>query len=361
MLTNAPQLLAVATALPENAVTAAETRSLVQSLAGSSDPARWLAMVDASSIRMRHAVLRLDEIVRRHSIGERSRDYARAALGLATSVAAETMASANVAAESISSIVCVSCTGYMLPSLDAYLVSRLGLRPGVRRIPITELGCSAGVGGLAIARRLQQVTPRESVLLVSVEACSLCLQIEQPEPADLLGSILFGDGAAAAILGPSRDDGGPAVVADASVLWPESVDKLGMELTDSGFRFVLSPALPSIVRARVRDTVEEFLRENALGLGDVGFWIVHPGGPRILDAVANALELSEEALRPSWKVWERCGNVSSATVFFILREMSSCAPAPEGKLGVMLAFGPGVTCEMLVLRSAGWLAHGDYS
>jgi len=124
---------------------------------------------------------------------------------------------------------------------------------------------------------------------------------------------------------------------------------------------VLSPALPDLVHTRLRDTVVAFLERCGLGLGDVGFWIVHPGGPKILDAAADALGLSDNALRPARDVWEKCGNLSSATVFFILRELQRSAPPRAGTLGLMMAFGPGVTCEMVLLRSGGWLANGRHS
>jgi alkylresorcinol/alkylpyrone synthase len=134
-----------------------------------------------------------------------------------------------------------------------------------------------------------------------------------------------------------------------------------MQLDDSGFRFVLSPRLPGLVREHVRETVTAFLSSCDVSLRDVGFWVVHPGGPKILQAVGEGLGLDEGALQPSWRVWSRCGNVSSATVFFILREIAASATPPPGALGVMLAFGPGLTCEMALLRADGWLARRDYS
>jgi len=348
------QLQSIGTALPPHVLSAEETKAVLWPLTGGGE--RWQQLVDASRIRRRHLVAPVGELLQRHTLGERAQDYARQAVALAETAARAALAGAGVDATSVHTIVSVSCTGYMLPSLDAHLVSKLGLDPAVRRIPITELGCSGGVAALALATALHETRTDGCALVVSVEPCSLCLQVAEPTPSDVMGSILFGDAAAAAVLSWAVNPSGPAIISSGSALWPDSLDQLGMHLTGAGFRFVLSPTLPDLVRARLRETVVAFLERNGLSLGEVGFWIVHPGGPKILDAAADALGLSEEALRPAWEVWERCGNLSSATVFFILRELQRSAAPRAGTPGVMMAFGPGVTCEMVLLRAGGWLA-----
>jgi len=352
-------LQSIATALPPYLLSAEETKLVLAPLTGGGE--RWKKLVDASRIRRRHLVVSVDELLRRHTLGERAQDYRRQAVALAETAARDALAGAGVDPTSVHTIVSVSCTGYMLPSLDAYLVSNLGLDAAVRRIPITELGCSGGVAALGLATALLEPRADGCALVVSVEPCSLCLQVAEPTPSDVMGSILFGDAAAAAVLTRAAGAPGPAIISSGSTLWPDSLDQLGMQLTGAGFRFVLSPALPDLVHTRLRDTVVAFLERCGLELGDVGFWIVHPGGPKILDAAADALGLSDNALRPAWDVWEKCGNLSSATVFFILRELQRSAPPRAGTLGLMMAFGPGVTCEMVLLRSGGWLANGRHS
>ena len=353
------RLQGIGTALPPHVLSAEETKVVLSPLAPARE--RWRQLVDASRIRRRHLVAPVGELLRRHTLGERAQDYARQAVVLGEAAARDALAAAGVDPRSVRTIVSVSCTGYMLPSLDAYLVSHLGLDATVRRIPITELGCSGGVAALGLATALHGPRADGCALVVSVEPCSLCLQTANPTSGDVMGSILFGDAAAAAVLTGAAGASGPAIISSGSMLWPDSLDQLGMQLTGAGFRFVLSPALPELVHARLRQTVVGFLERNGLGLSDVGFWIVHPGGPKILDAAADALGLSDEALRPTWDVWEQCGNLSSATVFFILRELQRSAPPREGTLGVMMAFGPGVTCEMMLLRSGGWLGNGGHS
>jgi len=198
-------LQSIATALPPHVLSAEETKLVLAPLTGASE--RWQQLVDASRIRRRHLVVPVGELLRRHTLGERTREYARQAVALAEAAARDALAGAGVAPTSVHTIVSVSCTGYMLPSLDAYLVSNLGLEAAVRRIPITELGCSGGVAALGLAAALHGPQAHGCALVVSVEPCSLCLQVAEPTPSDVMGSILFGDAAAAAVL--TRAAGAP--------------------------------------------------------------------------------------------------------------------------------------------------------
>ena len=353
------QLQSVATALPPHVLSAEETKDLLAVLAGGGE--HWKQIVDASRILRRHLVVPVGDLLRQSTLGERARDYTRQVIALGEAAARDALVSAQIDPKQVHTIISVSCTGYMLPSLDAYLVARLGLDSAVRRIPITELGCSGGVAALTLASELVRQQTSGSVLVICAEPCSLCLQVAEPAPSDIMGSILFGDAAAAAVLSNAADASGPEIISSASALWPDSLDQLGMHLTGAGFRFVLSSALPDLVHARLRQTVTGFLERNRLDLGDIKFWIIHPGGPKILEAAADALGLHGGIMRHTWDVWERNGNVSSATVFFILRQLQRSAPPPPGSFGVMMAFGPGVTCELALLRSGGWLANGDHS
>jgi len=211
-----------------------------------------------------------------------------------------------------------------------------------------------GAVGLAAERLTASVG---SVLILSVEISSPGIQIAEPSTTDMVANLLFGDAAAATVLSTEKPGTGPQVLASQSTLWLDSLDHLGMRLTDSGLRLVLSPRLPRLVRDRLRPTVTQFLAAQGVALDDVRFWVIHPGGPKILEAVAESLELSDRTTQPTWDVWERYGNLSSATVFFILRRLQEAAPPAPGDLGMMIALGPGITCEMVLLRSAGWLSE----
>ena len=351
---SAVELRGLGTVVAPHSISADETKRHLTRLLPSAR--RWTRIVDASRIQSRPLVMPSDVILRHRSLGERSVEYARESIRLAEAAAREALAEAAIEPTSIRSIISVSCTGYMLPSVEAYLVPRLGIRRDVRRIPITELGCSGGVAGIGLAASLLAHSKDESALVIAVEPCSSCLQLAEPSPSDVLGGILFGDAAAAVVLTSTETPSRFVILGSGSEQWPDSHGALGMRLTSAGFQFVLSPRLPALVRQHLRQTVTNFLDRSGLARSAINFWVVHPGGPRILDAAAEALQLEPSSLAPAWNVWEAFGNLSSATVFFILRELERRASITPPGLGVMMAFGPGLTCELTLLQAIGDVA-----
>jgi alkylresorcinol/alkylpyrone synthase len=350
------ELLSVATALPPHRVGAADTKEQINLHLKPASAARFCRMVDASGIRQRYTALAVSELVSLRGVQARNDLYIEHALSLGEHVTRAALADAAVSADSIGALLSVSCSGYMMPSLDAHLVGQLGISPAARRIPITELGCSAGVAAIGLADTLLRPPTTGNALVVSVELSSLSGQVEAPTTVDMLANLLFGDAAAAVVVSADNAGRGPEIVAAGTRLWPQSLDQLGVRLTDTGFRAFLSPELPRLIRVNLQPTLSDFLERQALNLDDISFWAIHPGGPKVLDAVGASLNLSDALLRPSWEVLEQYGNLSSASTLFILRHLSKIAPPPPGSLGLMLAFGPGVTCEVVLLRSAGWLS-----
>jgi alkylresorcinol/alkylpyrone synthase len=349
------QLLSLVTHAPTPTLTRDDTLALLPRLAGGPEAAeRFRGTVERSRIDTRHVETPLDEL-EGLGTGDRSRVYERRLRAVAEDLGRRALDAANVGGQDVSAVVTVSCTGYMLPSVDAYIMPRLGISAHARRVPVTELGCSAGVAAIGLATELLQVRGGHG-LVISIELCSSCMQTQNVAPSDVIGNILFADAAAAAVVGPGTNHRGPEVLATSTVLWPDTTDALGMWLSDTGLRLVLSPELPAIVGDRIAPTVSGFLAANGVSQSDVGFWVVHPGGPRVLDAVGERLSLSEADVAPSWEVWRSYGNVSSATVFFILQALRARGPIPEGRLGVMMAFGPGLSCELVLLRAGGWLS-----
>jgi len=339
--------------------------------------ATYRRLVERSRVSHRTLSLPPEQVLSLGGASHRAPLYERAALDLAERAGRDAIAAAGIDPHTIGVVVSASCTGYVLPSVDAHLVDRLGLDPGVRRLPITQLGCSAGVGTLAIASDLLAARGGRA-LVVCVEPSSLCVQATDPDASDLVGNALFGDAGAAAILDadagqpdvPGDPDTpcaaktpadvpvatGPSILRSACRTWPEHASLLGMRLTDAGPRLVLSPRLPDVLGHTVAPAVDSFLAESGLRRRDLAFWAVHPGGPRILEAIGSALDLDGDALAPVWRAWSRHGNVVSATIFFILREIAATVAPPPGSLGLALAVGPGLSLELLLLRSGGWLA-----
>lgn len=266
-------------------------------------------------------------------------------------VVAEALAQAGVAPDEVDVLVFTTVTGVSAPSLDVLVGQRLGMRRDIRRVPSFGLGCAGGAGGLGIAHEMLAGRPRGVAVLLSVELCSLTLQREDTT-ANLVAAALFGDGAAAVVLvGAEHPDAavGPRVVAAGSGLYAGTEDQLGWTVRDSGFGIVLAPGLPGLIRAHLADDVAAFLEPHDLKPRDVATWTVHAGGPRILDAVQVALDLEPEALAASHASLGRAGNLSSASVLDVLAAHLA-EPHQPGSAGVVMAFGPGIGVELVLMR-----------
>jgi alkylresorcinol/alkylpyrone synthase len=251
----------------------------------------------------------------------------------------------------IGAIFFVSVTGVASPSIDAKLVNRMGLSPNVRRNPIFGLGCVAGAAGLARAADYVRAWPDQVALLLSVELCSLTWQRDDVSMANLISSGLFGDGAAAVLVaGAQVQRRGPRIVSSHCVFYPNTEDVMGWDISEKGFSIVLSPDVPVVVRENLGRDVDAFLAAQGLTRSDIGSWIMHTGGPKVLEASAEALGLPREALQVSWEALRRVGNLSSASVLVVLDEvMKHRRPAP-GTRSILAAMGPGFCCEMLLLE-----------
>lgn len=293
----------------------------------------------------RYTVEPLERVIAPHSLGDAMRLYEQHAPRLARKAACEALAAAETSPEQIDMVVSVSCTGYMVPSLDMWLALETGMRPDVIRVPITELGCSGGSAALALAHRHLQAFPDHRVLVVAVELSSLSFRPGDRSLDNLTASMVFGDGAAAAVLGRGRG-GELLVVAAESRLWPDTGRALGFDLRDDGFHVVLDRRLPRLIEHGLRATVDEFCRRR--GVPEPAFLAVHAGGPRIFDAVEVALDLAPGSLATSRSVFSAVGNLSSASILFCLAAL----PDVPGD-GLAVAFGPGVTIELAHLRRCG--------
>lgn len=245
----------------------------------------------------------------------------------------------------------VTVTGLATPSIDARLVNRLGLRPDITRAPLFGLGCVAGAAGTARVSDVLRAWPRRRALLLSVELCSLTLQRDDVSVANIISSGLFGDGAAAVIMeGGDLHGTGPEVIATASVFYPDTERVMGWDFVDTGFKVVLSASVPDVVREHVRQDVDRFLAANGLARGDITHWVAHTGGPRVLQAFESALELPPAALARSWASLREVGNLSSASVLFVLGDLMASGDARPGEYGLMMAMGPGFCAELVLLR-----------
>ena len=266
---------------------------------------------------------------------------------LAHRVCCEVLDAGGVARPDIGLVIGISCTGVVLPSLDAELIPVLGLDPAVARLPITELGCGGGIAGMARALDYLRAYPDRAVLLFAVELPSLTFQPDDHSVDNLVAAMVFGDGAGALLLQAGDPPDGCIVEECGTVLVPDGARHLGYELRDGGLRVVLSRELPQVVEQYLGSAVTSFLARSGLTLADVDLVAAHPGGPRIFDAVERALGLGPAALRTSRRVFDAYGNASSAGIFFVLDELRRCRAT--GRV-LAVAFGPGLSIELALMR-----------
>ena len=251
----------------------------------------------------------------------------------------------------ISALLTVSVTGIASPSLDAHLTNRMRLPADIRRTPIFGLGCVAGATGIAQAADYVRAYPDRVAVLLSVELCSLTWQRSDLSIANLIASGLFGDGAAAVVVaGDAVTACGPEIVDTSSSFYPGTENAMGWDISEEGFRIVLSPEVPAIIRAKLPCDVDALLSRNGLTRADVGSWVLHTGGPKVLDAMAGSLGLDREACAASWDSLREVGNLSSASVLLVLEEIMQNRRPPAGTWGVLAALGPGFCAQLILLR-----------
>jgi len=335
----------MATALP--AITA--TVDEVWDALGRARGRRMPKLQGEEGARTRYFAEPLASLMERRTQSQQTDAYLEHARVLARKVCCAALERSGIAPLDIGLVIGVSCTGVVLPSLDAELIPLIGLRAEVARLPITELGCGGGVAGLARGLDYLRAYPQRSVLLFAVEIPSLTFQPDDRSVDNLVAAMVFADGAGAVVLG--GDDGQPGWTLEhaGTVLVPQGARHLGYELRDGGLRVILSRDLPDVVEAHLRDAVDTFLEEAGLRLADIDAVAAHPGGPRIVDAIGRALDLHPESLATSRSVFAGNGNASSAGIFFVLEEMQRCGI--RGRV-LAIALGPGLSIELALMRLA---------
>jgi alkylresorcinol/alkylpyrone synthase len=351
-----PVVTAAATASPEHRLDREEMKRWCRHLYGERRGLPgMLRIVDRSGVELRQLALPPERIIARRSFGERNAEYAVAAIALAEAAARSALERARLAASAIDFLVTTSCTGLLIPSLGSYLVPRLGLRPDVVRLPITELGCAAGAAALARAADHLRAFPDRTALVVAVELPSVTFHESDPSMTQFVASAIFGDGAAAAVVrGPSVGEPGIEILRSRGHLFPDSARLMGFDVGEGGLRIVLARDVPAFLDGRVRPLVEALLGEEGLAKEALAFAVIHPGGARILENLERELGLPRALTEPSWRVLARHGNMSSATILFVLERVLGAPPPPAGSHGLLAAFGPGFAAELSLLR---WRAH----
>jgi alkylresorcinol/alkylpyrone synthase len=343
-------LLSLATAVPPHVIAQAEAKTIArEAFAGKKALFDRLSQVfDNAGIARRQIVTPVEWYLGDHGWHDRNALYLEAAERLFAEAATGAITNAGLAPDQIDGVVTVSTTGIATPSLDARAASRIGLRDDIRRVPVFGLGCAGGVSGLAMAARLAAAEPGSKWLMVTVETCSISIRLDSSDPAAIVATALFGDGAAAAVV-TSGGEGLARIGGSAEKLWPDTLRIMGWDVEDPGLAVVFDRAIPPFIERELAGAIDAMCAKLGISRGDIDRFCCHPGGVKVIDAIEVALALPQGELNIEREVLNDYGNMSAPTVLFVLERLLERG-LPERVM--MTAFGPGFTCAGLLLEAA---------
>ena len=343
-------LLSLATALPPYSVEQGVTKSKAREVFGGRKELfdRLSSVFDNAGISRRHIVAPTEWYEGHHGWNERNRVYLDACDALFREAARKAIERAGLKPADIDGVVAVSTTGIATPSLDARNGPAIGLRPDARRVPIFGMGCAGGVNGLATAARLAVAEPGSRWLYVTIETCSIAIRLDSDDPAAIVATAIFGDGAAAAVV-QAGERGIATIVGAGEKMWPDTLNIMGWRVEDPGLAVVFDRAIPPFVATELAGAVDAMLAGMGKSRSDIDRFCCHPGGVKVIDAIESALELPVGTLDLERDVLNDCGNMSAPTVLFVLDRLIARG-LPERTM--LTAFGPGFTCAGMLLEKA---------
>ncbi|WP_371554072.1 type III polyketide synthase [Streptomyces longwoodensis] len=350
-----PRLCKPAVSAPEHVITLDETLAFAEEAhAGKPQLPLALRLIRNTGVLKRHIVQPIEKTLQHPGLTERNRIYEAESKHLTPPVIEQALKNADLAARDIDAIIYVSCTGFSMPSLTAWLINNLGFRSDTRQIPIAQLGCAAGGAAINRAHDFCLAHPGSNVLIVSCELCSLCYQPTADDIGSLLSDGLFGDAVAAAVV---RGNGGIGINLErnASYLIPHTEDWISYAVKDTGFHFQLDRRVPGTMEP-LAPVLREFAKDHSWDASNLDFYIVHAGGPRILDDLAKFLEVDRQVFRHSWATLTEYGNIASAVVLEAARRLFEEETPAQDATGLIAGFGPGITAEMSLGR---WSSSDD--
>ena len=316
---------------------------------------RLLNVFNSTSILSRHFTEERSWYGKEHGFAERNELYIRNAVKLSEACSLRCLEEAGLQPADIHHVIFVSSTGLSTPSIDARLFNTVKLNSHVKRTPIWGLGCAGGAAGLSRALEYTIAMPGHAVLLIAIELCGLTFQKDDYSKNNLVGTALFSDGAAAAVVvgeeHPLAGHSGISLLSSLSTIFDNSLDVMGWDVEDTGLKVIFSKDIPTIVHKCVRENVEELAEQSGLGLSDIRHFVIHPGGPKVMDAYEHSLGLQDGALRHSRKVFYEHGNMSSPTVLYVLKEFMGSRGYGPDEYGLISALGPGFSSELVLFKT----------
>ena len=303
----------------------------------------------------RHLALKPEEYEALSGFGDSNDAWIRVAQDVGAKAVTTAVEASGIQVEDIGAFFTVTVTGLATPALGARLMNRLSLPTHIKRVPIFGLGCVAGAAGIARAADYVKAFPDQAALLLSVELCSLTIQRDDLSIPNLISTGLFGDGGACAVIvgddhPAAQHAQGPRVLATRSVFYPDTERVMGWDISEKGFKVVLSADVPRMVSDNLRADVDVFLAEHGLTVGDIESWVCHPGGPKVLEAFASALDITSAELQVTWDHLAQVGNLSSTSVLMVLEDTIRDHRPPPGSKGMILAMGPAFCSELVLVE-----------
>lgn len=346
------KIKAVAKTLPKYSRTTEEIIPFLDIwLAGQED--RFIRKVkkifEGAAVDKRYSIMEPSEVFTATSFEQKNDIYTREVIELGEKVLTKALAKANWKPEDLDYIITVSCTGIMIPSLDAYLINKLKLRQDIVRLPVTEMGCAAGISGIIYARNFLKANPGKRAAVIAVESPTATFQLDDFSMANIVSAAIFGDGAACALLSSDEQDSGPEIIADEMYHFYDNEHMMGFKLTNSGLQMVLDIEVPDTIAAHFPDIIHPFLAKNNLKIEDIDHLIFHPGGKKIVQTVEELFSGLGKNINATKEVLKLYGNMSSATVLYVLEKIMDKKPE-KGEKGVMLSFGPGFSAQRVLLQ-----------
>lgn len=304
---------------------------------------------ESAAVDKRYSIMSPEEVFSDLSFEERNNIYVREGIKLGAKCLETALEKANWKAQDLDYIITVSCTGIMIPSLDAYLINLLKLRQDIVRLPVTEMGCAAGVSGMIYAKNFLKANPGKRAAVVAVESPTATFQLNDFSMANIVSAAIFGDGAACVLLSSNEDDSGPELLAEEMYHFYDAEEMMGFKLTNTGLQMILDVAVPETIANHFPDIIHPFLAKNGFEINDIDHLIFHPGGKKIIQIVEELFGQLGKNINETKEVLRLYGNMSSATVLYVLERIMDKKPMP-GEKGLMLSFGPGFSAQRILLQ-----------